>query len=112
MRKNEGRTIGLFFKVTPEELSMIEKKMEKAKIPNLRAYLRKMAIDGYILSLDMGNLAEIVKALRSITNNVNQIARRCNETRNLYAQDVEDLRQGYLKVQETLAALIKRFANL
>ena len=86
--------------------------MEKAKIPNKRAYLRKMAIDGYILSLDMGNLAEIVKALRSIANNVNQIARRCNETRNLYVQDVEDLRQGYLKVQETLAALIKRFANL
>ncbi len=112
MRKNEGRTIGLFFKVTPEELSVIEKKMEKAKIPNKRAYLRKMAIDGYILSLDMGNLAEIVKALRSIANNVNQIARRCNETRNLYAQDVEDLRQGYLKVQETLATLIKRFANL
>lgn len=112
MRKNEGRTIGLYFKVTPEELTLIEDKMKKAKIPNKRAYLRKMAMDGYVISIEMGNIVEMIKLLRSISNNVNQIARRCNETRNLYAQDVEDLRQGYLKVQETLAALIKRFANL
>ncbi len=112
MRKNEGRTVGLFFKVTPEEMAIIEKKMKKAKIPNKRAYLRKMAIDGYVISVDMGNIVELVKLLRSISNNVNQIARRCNETRNLYAQDVGELRQGYNAVQKGVMDFIKRFTDL
>ena len=46
-------------------------------------------MDGYVVHLDMTSVVELVKLLRSISNNVNQIARRCNETRNLYAQDVE-----------------------
>lgn len=112
MRKNEGRTVGLFFKVTPEEMVVIEQKMKKARIPNKRAYLRKMAVDGYVISLDMGNIAELVKLLRSISNNVNQIARRCNETRNLYTQDVEELRQGYQVVQKRILDFVKRLTDL
>lgn len=112
MRKNEGRTIGLYFKVTPEELTLIEDKMKNAKIPNKRAYLRKMAIDGYVISIEMGNIVEMIKLLCSISNNVNQIARRCNETRNLYVQDVEELQQGYASIQKQMMGLIKRLSNL
>ena len=53
MRKSEGRTIGLFFKVSPEEMELIEKKMAQAGTQNKRAYLRKMAVDCYILNLDL-----------------------------------------------------------
>lgn len=112
MRKNEGRTIGLFFKVSPEESALIEKKMEQSGTKNKRAYLRKMAVDGYIVHVDMESIKELVKLLRSISNNINQIARRCNETRNLYAEDVEDLRRGYTEVQSHLAELVKKFAKL
>ena len=59
MRKNEGRTIGLFFKVSPEEMELIEKKMEQAGTQNKRAYLRKMAVDGYIVRLDMESVKEL-----------------------------------------------------
>ncbi len=52
MRKTEGRTIGLYFKVSPEEMALIEKKMEQAGTGNKRAYLRKMAVDGYIVHLE------------------------------------------------------------
>jgi len=55
---------------------------------------------------------ELVRLLRSISSNVNQIARRCNETRNLYAQDVEDLRQGYDMVWKEVLTVIKRFERL
>ena len=79
---------------------------------NLRAYLRKMAVNGYVVQLDMSSVVELVKLLRSISSNVNQIARRCNETRNLYAQDVEDLRQGYDRVWQEVYALIRKFENL
>ena len=98
MRKYEGRTVGLYTKVSPEEKEVIDRKMALLGTMNLRAYLRKMAVDGYVVQLDMSSVVELVKLLRSISSNVNQIARRCNSTNNLYAQDVEDLRQGYTEV--------------
>ena len=50
--------------------------------------------------------------LRSISVNVNQIARRCNETRNLYAEDVDDLKKGYAEAQAGLLELLRKFASL
>ena len=112
MRPKEGRTIGLYTKVSPQEKELIDKKMALLGVSNQRAYLRKMAVDGYIVKLDMESVVVLVKLLRSISSNVNQIARRCNETRNLYAQDVEDLRQGYAKVWNEIGALMKKFETL
>ena len=112
MRISEGRTVGLFTKVSPEEKGMIDQKMALLGTTNLRAYLRKMAVDGYIVQLDMGSVVELVKLMRSISSNVNQIAKRCNSTRNLYAQDVEDLRQGYNEVWQGINDLLKKFESL
>ena len=112
MRPKEGRTIGLYTKVSPQEKELIDKKMALLGVSTQMAYLRKMAVDGYIVKLDMEGVVELVKLLRSISSNVNQIARRCNETRNLYAQDVEDLRQGYAKVWNEIGALMKKFETL
>ncbi len=109
MRRSEGRTVGLFTKVSPEEKTVIDRKMAELGTRNLRAYLRKMAVDGYIVHVDMSSVAEVVRLLRSISSNVNQIARRCNETRNLYADDVEDLRQGYTQVWRAVDELTKKF---
>ena len=112
MRRNEGRTVGLYTKVSPEEKEVIDQKMALQGTQNLRAYLRKMAVDGYIVQLDMSSVVELVKLLRSISSNVNQIARRCNSTHNLYAQDVEDLRQGYNEVWQGIHNLLKKFETL
>ena len=112
MRKNEGRTVGLFTKVSPSEKEVIDQKMALLGTSNLRGYLRKMAVDGYIVQLDMECVKELVRLLRSISSNVNQITRRCNETRNLYAQDVEDLRQGYDRVWHEVYDLIRKFEGL
>lgn len=112
MRQDEGRTIGLYFKVSPEEMAVIGQKMEQAGTANKRAYLRKMAVDGYIVCLDLGDLGQLLKLLRSISSNVNQIARRCNETGNLYGEDVEDLRKGYVEVQKEVLGIVERFPAL
>ena len=109
---HDGRTVGLYTKVSPEEKEVIDRKMAQMGTTNLRAYLRKMAVDGYVVHLDLSSVVELVKLLRSISNNVNQIARRCNETHNLYAQDVEDLRRGYAQVWEGINALLKKFEKL
>ena len=112
MRRNEGRTVGLFTKVSPEEKAVIDRKMAEMGTTNLRAYLRKMAVDGYVIKLDMTSVVELVKLLRSISNNVNQIARLCNSTHNLYAQDVEDLCRGYVDVWHSISELLEKFETL
>ena len=112
MRISEGRTVGLFTKVSPEEKEVIDQKMALLGTTNLRAYLRKMAVDGYVVQLDMNSVVELVKLLRSVSSNVNQIAKRCNSTHNLYAQDVEDLRQGYNEVWQGINALLEKFESL
>ena len=105
MRQNEGRTVGLFTKVSPEEKAVIDQKMAAMGTNNL-------AVDGYVVQVDMSSVVELVKLLRSISNNVNQIARRCNSTHNLYAQDVEDLRKGYAAVWQAIGDLLKKFESL
>lgn len=112
MRPDEGRTIGLYFKVSPEEMALIEQKMEQAGTANKRAYLRKMAVDGYVIRLDLGEMKELLRLLRSVSNNVNQIARRCNETGNLYGEDVEDLRKGCTAVQKGVLELVQKLTDL
>lgn len=112
MRKKDGRTIGLYTKVSPEEKAVIDKKMELLGTTNLRAYLRKMAVDGYIVQTDMKYVAELVRLMRYVSNNINQIARFCNSSRNLYEQDVEDLTRGYAEVQRQLNELSKKLESL
>ena len=112
MRRNEGRTVGLYTTVSPEEKEVIDRKMALLGTTNLRAYLRKMAVDGYVVQLDMSGVVELVKLMRSISNNVNQIAKRCNSTHNLSAQDVEDLRKGYTEVWQGIHELLKKFETL
>ena len=86
--------------------------MELLGTTNLRAYLRKQAVDGYVVQLDMSSVVELVKLLRSISSNVNQITHLCNSTHNLYAQDVEDLRKGYTEVWQGISDLLKKFETL
>lgn len=108
MKRKEGRTIGLYTKVSPEEKELIVKKMALLGTKNQRAYLRKMALDGYVIHLDMSDVRELIRLLRNVSNNVNQIAHRANETRNLYAEDVEDIRQGYLAVWKQIEKLMDK----
>lgn len=92
MNPRSGRTIPLYFKVSPEEKEIIDKKMELLGTHNQRAYLRKMAVDGYIVRVDMTDVKELAALLRNCSNNLNQIARRVNSTGNLYEEDITDLK--------------------
>ena len=74
------RDIQLKVRVTPEERAMIEAKMAQLGTTNMGAYLRKMAIDGYVVKLDLPELRELVSLLRYSSNNLNQLTRRVHET--------------------------------
>ena len=106
------RDINVSFRVTEQERAMIEKKMELAGIRSLRAYLLKMAVDGYVVQLDLTGVREMASLLRSATNNMNQIAKRTNETRNIYAADVEDLREKYDRLWEQAGGILKKLSEI
>ena len=94
------REIQLKFRVTPEEQELIHQKMEQYGTENMAAYLRKMAIDGYVVRLDLPELRELVSLLRRSSNNLNQLTRRVHETGRFYDADLEDLRQNYDQLWE------------
>ena len=106
------REIVLRFRVTAEERGMIEEKMAQLGTENMAAYLRKMAIDGYIVRLDLPELRDMVSLLRRSGNNLNQIARRVNETSRIYAADIECLLENQEKLWSMAKEILGRLANL
>ena len=101
MAKREREEV-IRFRVTPAEKALVEQNMAKLGITNMSAYMRKMALDGYILNLDLPGLNECASMLRRCSNNVNQIARRVNATGRLYDNDLEETRQLLTEAWEEL----------
>ena len=90
---NRKRNIQMKFWVTAEEKQLIEEKMAQLQTKRIGAYLRKMAIDGYIIQVDTTDIREMTKALGSIGRNVNQIAKRVNAGGPAYQTDMEEIRE-------------------
>ena len=87
------RDVQLNFRVSPEELALIEQKMAQLGTKNREAYLRKMALDGYVVRLELPELKELVSLMRYSSNNLNQLTRRVHETGRIYDADLEDISQ-------------------
>ena len=89
---NRNRPIQVKFRVTPEERALIDKRMAQAGTINMAAYLRKMAIDGYVVKLELPELRDLISLLRRTSNNFNQIARRVNSTNRIYENDIHEMK--------------------
>ena len=109
---NRNREIMLRFRVTPEERSMIEKRMAQLGTTNMAAYLRKIAIDRYVVKLDLPELRELVSLLRRVSNNVNQIARRVNETGRVYDADIECVVENQERLWSAANEILARLATI
>ena len=110
--KKRSRDIRIVFCVSETERDLINEKMELAGIRNREAYLRKMTLDGYIIKLDLSSVNELVKLLRNATNNLNQIARRANETNNIYRDDIKDLQEHYNGLWKQADDIMKKLAEI
>ena len=88
---NRKRNIQMKFWVTEEEKRLIDEKMAQLPTKRYGAYLRKMAIDGYIIQVDTTDIKEMTKALGSIGRNINQIAKRVNAGGPTYPADMEEI---------------------
>ena len=90
---NRKRNIQVKFYVTAEEKGLMEQKMAQLKTKRIGAYLRKMAIDGYIIYVDTRDIKEMNKLLSAIGRNINQIAKRVNAGGSTYQADMEEIRE-------------------
>lgn len=89
---NRKRNIQLKFWVSEEERRLIDEKVKQLPVKNYGAYLRKMAIDGYILVVDRTDTKAYISELQAISRNINQIAKRANATGTVYEQDIADIK--------------------
>ena len=86
------RTVQVKFRVTEEEKALIEEKMKLIPTRNMAAYLRKIAIDGYIIQVDHSDIKAMTAEIQKIGVNINQIARRVNSTGSVYQDDIDELK--------------------
>lgn len=91
--RNRKRNIQMKFYVTEEEKQMIEEKMKLLPTQRYGAYLRKMAIDGYIIYTDTADIKSFTSELQGIGRNINQIAKRLNAGAPAYDADIEEIKE-------------------
>ena len=109
---NLEREIQLKFRVTPEERALIVQKMAQLGTSNMAAYLRKMAIDGFVINLELPELREMVSLLRRSSNNLNQLTKRVHETGRFYDADLEELRHSYDGLWDAAQKILTSLAKL
>ena len=106
------RNVNLAFRVSEDERKLIERRMKQAGMKNMRAYIVKQAVDGRIIHVELDSVHEMVRLLSNATNNLNQIARRVNETGNIYAVDIDDLRGRYDELWGQTKEILHRLCAL
>ena len=106
------REVQLNFRVSPEELALIEQKMAQLGTTNREAYLRKMALDGYVVHLELPELKELVSLMRYSSNNLNQLARRAHETGRIYDADLEDISRRQEALWDGVHQVLTQLAKL
>lgn len=98
--------------VSEQEEKMIRDRMDETGIVSVSAFLRRMAIDGYIIHVDMSDIRSLTKLLGICSKNLNQYVRRANETGSIYETDIEDLRERLREIQADVKAILKEYERI
>lgn len=107
MTKKRRRPIHLHVMVSEEELALIQERMAEAGIRNMGAYMRKMALNGYVLHVDLSPVRELVSLQRRCSNNLNQVAIQANTYGGIYPEEIKALQRDYETLWGPLSDLLK-----
>ena len=110
--KKRKRPERIVFYVTPEEKELIHAKIDQLGTENMGAYLRKIAIDGYVVNLDLPELRELTMLLRRSSANLNQLTKRVHETNRIYSEDIESLREEFDKLLDVAEDFLSTLATI
>ena len=100
------------FWVTEDELAKINSNMEKLGTSNLSAYLRKMAITGLIVQLDIPELKQIVSLMRRTSANINQMAKHINQGDTVAVQQIDGLHEQQEEIWSDVREVLQQLSTL
>ena len=98
--------------LTQEDKEQIIQRMKLTGMRNLSAYVRKIALNGYIIQMDMTDVKEILRLLKINSNNLNQYAKRANETGSIYQTDIHDLQNRLEEVWADMKEVLVRLSSI
>ncbi len=109
---SERRNYRFIFRLNDDELKLIKNKMELFGVQNMSAYLRKMAIDGYVINLDIPEISELISLLRRASNNINQIAKKVNSTDRIYENEIKEIQNFQEEIWNKTDLILKKLSVL
>jgi len=99
-------------RLTRDEKELIYERMKKIPTNNMSAFIRKMALNGYIVVLDLSDVKEAVRLLRINSNNLNQYAHKANATGKVYQEDIEQLKKQHEEIWEVMNSVLMRLSTI
>lgn len=102
----------ILIKLTVEEKEGIAKRMQSVGMRNMSAYIRKMALNGYIINLDMSDFKEILRLLKINSNNLNQYTKRANETGSVYQEDINELLESQRNLVKMMGRMLEYLSKI
>ena len=112
MTKKRRRCVHLHVMVTPEEQALIGERMAEAGISNMGAYVRKMALNGYVLHVDLSDIRELVSLQRRCANNLNQVAIHVNTYGGIYPNEIKALQRDYADLWNAISKVIRKLSAI
>ena len=110
--KKRRRPVHLHVMVSEEELTQIRERMAETGVRNMGAYVRKMALNGYVLHVDLSPVQELVSLQRRCSNNLNQVAVTANTYGGIYPDDIRTLQKDYEALWGPLSELLKKLSGI
>lgn len=110
--KKRRRPVHLHVMVSEEELTQIRERMAEAGVRNMGAYVRRMALNGYVLHVDLSPVRELVSLQRRCSNNLNQVAVTANTYGGIYPDDIRTLQKDYAALWGPLSELLKKLSGI
>ena len=108
----ENMDTRIYIRLTFSEIELIRSRMELCVMRNLSAYIRKMALNGYIIQMDMTDMKEILRLLKINSNNLNQYVKKANETGNIYYEDIIELKKSQSEILQRMGCVLDRLSGI
>ena len=99
-------------RVTAEELRQSHERMQETGISSLTAYMIQMAIHGYVIKMDLADLKELLRLMQISGNNLNQYAKKANETGSIYHEDIEELRTAQKEILQEMRKVLEKLTAI
>ena len=102
----------IYIRVSKDEWKKIRERMDEAGMKNMSAFIRRMALYGYLIRLDLSDVREVLRLLRIESNNLNQYAKRANETGSIYEADIKDLQGTHKEILSMMGEILDRLSSI